>query len=148
MVHVNTTQSKRVKSVKRGNPQRPRVTCTICMKPAVRYYIMQKQGGKIVRKITYEHRDEPPIREDLSKNGSVRRRYRRCYTGVIHNGLPFVEEREEKEQEKSGLDYKNKYEDTIHELSEIVVDISGEEAKRILNNLQRYLETKRHEMSK
>lgn len=147
MVHVNTMQSKRVKSVKRGKPQRPRVTCTICMKPAVRYYIMQKQGGEMVRKITYEHRDEPQIREDMSKNGSVRRRYRRCYTGVIHNGLPFVEEREE-EEEKSELDYKNKYEDTIHELSEIAVDISGEEAKRILNNLQRYLETKRHEMSK
>ena len=147
MVHVNTMQSKRVKSVKRGKPQRPRVTCTICMKPAVRYYVMQKQGGEMVRKITYEHRDEPPIREDTSKNGSVRRRYRRCYTGVIHNGLPFVEEREE-EEEKSELDYKNKYEDTIHELSEIAVDISGEEAKRILNNLQRYLETKRHEMSK
>ena len=147
MVHVNTTQSKRVKSVKRGKPQRPRVICTICMKSAVRYYIMQKQGGEMVRKITYEHRDEPPIREDMSKNGSVRRRYRRCYTGVIHNGLPFVEEREE-EEEKSELDYKNKYEDTIHELSEIAVDISGEEAKRILNNLQRYLETKRHEMSK
>jgi hypothetical protein len=147
MVHANTMQSKRVKSVKRGKPQRPRVTCTICMKPAVRYYIMQKQGGEMVRKITYEHRDEPPVREDMSKNGSVRRRYRRCYTGVIHNGLPFVEEREE-EEEKSELDYKNKYEDTIHELSEIAVDISGEEAKRILNNLQRYLETKRHEMSK
>jgi hypothetical protein len=147
MVHVNTAQSKRVKSVKQGKPQRPRVTCTICMKPAVRYYIMQKQGGEMVRKITYEHRDEPPIREDMSKNGSVRRRYRRCYTGVIHNGLPFVEEREE-EEEKSGLDYKNKYEDTIHELSEIAFDISGEEAKRILKNLQRYLETKRHEMSK
>ena len=147
MVHVNTMQSKRVKSVKRGKPQRPRVTCTICMKPAVRYYVMQKQGGEMVRKITYEHRDEPPIREDMSKNGSIRRRYRRCYTGVIHNGLPFVEEREE-EEEKSELDYKNKYEDTIHELSEIAVDISGEEAKRILNNLQRYLETKRHEMSK
>ena len=147
MVHVNTTQSKRVKSVKRGKPQRPRVTCTICMKPAVRYYIMQKQGGEMVRKITYEHRDEPPIREDMSKNGSVRRRYRRCYTGVIHNGLPFVEEREE-EEKKSGLDYKNKYEDTIHELGEIAFDISGEEAARILKNLQRYLETKRHEMSK
>jgi hypothetical protein len=117
------------------------------MKPAVRYYIMQKQGGEMVRKITYEHRDEPPIREDMSKNGSVRRRYRRCYTGVIHNGLPFVEEREE-EEKKSGLDYKNKYEDTIHELGEIAFDISGEEAARILKNLQRYLETKRHEMSK
>jgi hypothetical protein len=141
MVHVNTTQSKRVKSVKQGKPQRPRVTCTICMKPAVRYYIMQKQGGVMVRKITYEHRDEPPIREDMSKNGTVRRRYRRCYTGVIHNGLPFLEEREG-EEEKSGLDYKNKYEDTIQELSEIALDISGEEAKRILKNLQRYLETK------
>lgn len=145
-MQVNTAQSKRVKSVKQGKRQRPRVTCTICMKPAVRYYIMQKQGGGMVRKITYEHRDEPPIREDMSKNGSVRKRYRRCYTGVIHNGLPFMEEREE--EEKSGLDYKNKYEDTINELSEIAFDISGEEAKRILKNLQRYLETKRHEMSK
>jgi len=130
MVHVNTMQSKRVKSVKRGKPQRPRVTCTICMKPSVRYYIMQKQGGEMVRKITYEHRDEPPIREDMSKNGSIRRRYRRCYTGVIHNGLPFVEEREEEEEEKSELDYKKLFEDHVHELSEIAFDLSGEDAKK------------------
>jgi len=130
MVHVNTMQSKRVKSVKRGKLQRPRVTCTICMKPSVRYYIMQKQGGEMVRKITYEHRDEPPIREDMSKNGSIRRRYRRCYTGVIHNGLPFVEEREEEEEEKSELDYKKLFEDHVHELSEIAFDLSGEDAKK------------------
>jgi hypothetical protein len=127
------------------------------MKLAVRYYIMPKVAGKTVKKIVYEHRDEGPIREFIYR-GKKSASYRRCYTGVIREGLPFLEEKEEKlaaiegkteqivKEETKGLDYKKIFQDHIHEINEIAFDISGEEAKRILKNLWRYLNEQRQEL--
>ena len=70
------------------------------MKPAGPYYIMQKVAGEVAKKIVYEHRDEGPIRE-LTCKGKKRFAYRRCYTGVILDGLPLIKEDEEKIPEKN-----------------------------------------------
>jgi hypothetical protein len=127
------------------------------MKPAVRYYITPKVAGKTVKKIVYEHREEPPASWNLFKGKKVPR-YRRCYTGVIRDGLPFLEEKEEKlaaiegtteqivKEETKELDYKKIFQDHLHEINEIAFDISGEEAKRILKNLWRYLNEQRQEL--
>ena len=124
---------------------------------------MQKVAGEVAKKIVYEHRDEGPIRE-LTCKGKKRFAYRRCYTGVILDGLPLIKEDEEKIPEKKAIetkqqqqqlrnketielvDYKNIFQDHIHEINEIAFDISGEEAKRILKNLWRYLNEQRQEL--
>lgn len=57
-----------------GHKKSPRMLCTVCFKgPAVRY-INKKTGI-----VTYEHRDEPPIREFFYRNEKHKRyTYRQC----------------------------------------------------------------------
>ena len=120
------------------------------MKPAVRYYISAKVAGEKVKKIVYEHRDEGPIREFIYR-GKKSATYRRCYTGVIRDGLPILQEKEERlgtiegtteqvvKEETKELDFKKIFQDHMHDINEIAFDISGEEVKRNLKHLWRYL---------
>ena len=115
---------------------------------------MPKVAGETVKKIVFEHRDEGPTREFICR-GKKSATYRRCYTGVIRDGLPFLEEKEAAvegtteqivKEETKELDYKKIFQDHIDEINEIAFDISGEEAKRILKNLWRYLNEQRQEL--
>jgi hypothetical protein len=80
-----TDQELEMVEKRRGHRQpRQRIACTICGKPAVRYYQVKQ------RKVEYEHRDEPPISE-YHYRGKVYKRYRRCYGGsIVKNGLEGI----------------------------------------------------------
>lgn len=72
----------------------PRMVCTVCWKPAVRYYLKKydRDSNLIERRMVYEHRDEPPIRV-WKYRGRQNKTYRRCNSGVVTEGLPFIEEK-------------------------------------------------------
>lgn len=92
----------------------PRMQCTVCWKPAVRYYEKKwdKNGNLIRRKMIYEHRDEDPVRIDIYK-GKKYKRYRRCSSGVVTDGLPFIEETPEINPKPKPNDA-NDTSDTLH----------------------------------
>lgn len=88
----------------------PRMLCTVCRKPdslAVRYYTETKRkDGTIVRRMRYEHRDEPPVKEYIYK-GKKMNRYRTCHAGIVktlEQALePTSEYREQEITTKSGV---------------------------------------------
>lgn len=137
----------------------PRMICTVCGKQAVRYYQKHYQKGKVVRRsLIYEHRDEPPIREFIYR-GRKSKTYRRCDAGTVTDGLPFVEDpKEEKHpqeqhamaaalvEESEEKDYLTEMIFSLKELDEISHDISGDESKRILKNIWRWLEERRSDL--
>lgn len=144
----------------------PRMQCTICGKPAVRYYTTRysKDGKVVSRTMVYEHRDEPPIRDYIYRNQKYPR-YRRCNAGIVKGGLPLMQEPKEEEQQRQlkprpeqqqeqqesrheEKDYLAEMIYTLKELDEISHDISGEESKRILKNIWRWLAEKRQELRK
>ena len=92
-------EDKEEEAVKTINPddhrhdRLPRMQCSICDKPnAVRYFIRKKlKSGEVVTKIVYEHRDEPPVGEFYFR-GKKLFSYRRCQSGTVYDGLPFMEE--------------------------------------------------------
>lgn len=125
----------------------PRMTCTVCNKPnAVRYYVQASVSGVQVTKMIYEHRDEPPESWRTSKGRKIPT-YRRCYAGIVRNGLPLLKEEVKIEQrDDAGENFKREFVDSIRELSDIAYDISGDDAKRILNNIWRWLDQKQIEL--
>ena len=81
----------------KSNIKSQRMQCSICLKPnAIRYITHKKsKSGQVQTIIVYEHRDEPPIREFYHKNKKMYA-YRRCHSGITHNGLPLMEEHYQK----------------------------------------------------
>jgi hypothetical protein len=81
---ATATATQTILPIHRG-PGRPKKTktreksqryeCTVCHKPAVRYVDKKDQH------ITFEHRDEPALREDRYY-GKLYKRYRRCNGGT------------------------------------------------------------------
>lgn len=145
----------------------PRMRCTVCLKPAVRYYnkYYSKSGELVRREIVYEHRDEPPVKEDIY-NGKKYLRYRRCNAGTVKEGLPLIVESEiqqrnqhqqqqqqqqpqsQQQEQENSTDYLAEMVYSLRELDEISHDISGEDAKRILKNIWRWIAAKREELKK
>ena len=75
------------KKKRTGKEPKPRIACSICGKPAIRY-VNRKKGT-----VEYEHRDDPPILEFLYR-GHMMKRYRRCYAGrIAKGGLDGIVER-------------------------------------------------------
>jgi hypothetical protein len=114
------------------------------MKPnAVRYYIQARVSGERVTKMVYEHREERPESWNTWKGKKIPR-YRRCYAGIVSNGLPLLKDAE------SGIetfrDCKREFTESLRELSDIAYDISGDDAKRILKNIWRWVEQKQKEL--
>jgi hypothetical protein len=108
------------------------------MKPnAVRYYIQATVSGEKVTKMVYEHRDEPPESWNTWKGKKVAR-YRRCYAGIVSNGLPLLKDVES--GNKTLKNYKREITESLKELSDIAYDIGGDDAKRILKNIWRWVE--------
>jgi hypothetical protein len=95
--HPHKKKHPREDNKDKGTQKAPRMQCTVCWKPAVRYYEKKwdKNGNLIRRKMVYEHRDEEPVRIDIYK-GKKYKRYRRCSSGVVTDGLPFIEEKSPK----------------------------------------------------
>jgi predicted ATP-binding protein involved in virulence len=100
----------------------------------------------------YEHRDEAPIREYIYR-GQKYLRYRRCHGGTVQDSLPFIDEKQvvttTEEKEEKEIDKSKHYKEMIahlKELDEISHDISGEESKRILRNIWRWIDDKRLEL--
>lgn len=79
----------------RGKVKGARVTCPICLKPAVVYNVTKNNRTTV----TYEHRDETPVK-DFVYHGRQYHRYRRCYGGVVHEGLPYMSEEEPQQQQQ------------------------------------------------
>lgn len=125
----------------------PRMTCTVCMQPnAVRYYMQSTVSGEKVTKMVYEHRDEPPISWSTWKGKRIPK-YRRCHAGIVRNGLPLLNDNSRDESDKDTLkNFKMEFTDSLRELSDIAYDISGDDAKRILENIWRWLEQKQKEL--
>lgn len=74
-----------------GKKHQPRATCPICLKPALMYSHITPKGKK---RLTFEHRDEPPIGEYMYRGNRVFR-YRRCNGGIVSKeGLPLISEGE------------------------------------------------------
>jgi hypothetical protein len=125
----------------------PRMTCTVCMKPnAVRYYIQASVSGEKVTKMVYEHRDELPTMWRTWKGKKIPT-YRRCHAGIVRNGLPLLKDKTNTESDnKLFRNYKKEFTDSLRELSDIAYDISGDDAKRILKNIWRWVEQKQKEL--
>jgi hypothetical protein len=120
------------------------MTCTVCMKPnAVRYYVQATVSGERVTKMVYEHRDDPPASWNTWKGKKIPR-YRRCYAGIVSNGLPLLKDAEP--GDKTFMNYKREFAESLSELSDIAYDISGDDAKRILKNIWRWAEQKQKEL--
>ena len=84
---MNNLKLETVEKKREGKPRGERIACTICGKPAVRYF-NPKKG-----QVEYEHRDEPPVKV-FEENGHKRFRYRRCFGGsVVKNGLEGIFDR-------------------------------------------------------
>jgi hypothetical protein len=97
----------------------PRVTCTVCFKPAIKYYIKKKlKSGETVRDLVYEHRDEEPVKEFYHR-GKRMFRYRRCNQGRVKDSSSLFKE------DDTGKDYKKMYWDLIDNLRKIVEDADG-----------------------
>jgi hypothetical protein len=123
----------------------PRMTCTVCMKPnAVRYYIQATVSGERVTKMVYEHREEPPESWNTWKGKKIPR-YRRCYAGIVSNGLPLLKDAESRNN--SLKNYKREFAESLKELSNIAYDIGGDDAKRVLKNIWRWVEQKQKELT-
>jgi hypothetical protein len=118
-----------------------RVTCPICMKPAVAYYAKRKSGSV---KITYEHRDEPPVREFIYR-GRQYFRHRRCNGGTVKADAQLPEREEAQAaaaaaaEAPTDIDYKKMYLDLSQELYNIVYDLDGETAIRMVKNIRRMI---------
>jgi hypothetical protein len=125
----------------------PRMTCTVCMKPnAVRYYIQATVSGEKVTKMIYEHRDEPPESWRTWKGKRIPT-YRRCHAGIVKHGLPLLKDKNNRESNDEAFkDYKIEFADSLSELRDIAYDISGEDAKRILKNIWRWVDQKQKEL--
>jgi hypothetical protein len=88
-----------------NNKRQPRATCPICLKPAVMYSYVTPQGKK---RLTFEHRDEPPIGEYTYRGDRVFR-YRRCSGGVVsQEGLPLISEPQQQQAAAAALPKKKK----------------------------------------
>lgn len=97
--------------------------------------------------MVYEHRDEPPEAWN-TWNGKKIPRYRRCYAGIVRNGLPLLNDRNSSEfSNEIIVDYKMEFAESIRELSNIAYDINGDDAKRILRNILRWISQKQEELN-
>lgn len=123
-----SNQDQKQEQKHRGKVKGARVTCPICLKPAVVY---QKEKNNRTT-VTYEHRDEKPVK-DFVYRGRQFHRYRRCYGGVVrHEGLPYMsedkqEEPQQKEEKLSHVkvsrlqeNYKKKYWDLANGVAAIL----------------------------
>lgn len=146
----------------------PRETCTECKKPAVRYYTNEytKDGALRRRIMVFEHRDELPVKEYwyTTKKGKKQHhfRYRRCNAGVVTEGIPLISEQQApppqpkvkskstniSSRAKHFSSHTTKLIEALEELQEILYDTSGEEAKRILKNVRRWVPDKIKELQK
>jgi hypothetical protein len=117
------------------------------MKPnAVRYYIQAIVSGERVTKMVYEHRDEHPASWRTWRGKKIPT-YRRCYAGIVRNGLPLLNDNVDTESNNRAFrNYKIEFIDSMRELNDIAFDITGDDAKRILKNIWRWLEQKQKEL--
>jgi hypothetical protein len=122
----------------KSKSKRPRVPCAICNKPAIMYKGKTKKGQVT---LIFEHRDEPPIREFIYKGRHKMYTYRRCDGGVVkQTGLPQPKEPEQKQERKQRQNYEQRYIDLLQELKNIVYDIDGDTAIRMIKNIRRMIE--------
>lgn len=87
------------------------------------------------------------INHGVLGDGKRRRKYRRCHAGIVRTTLPLSKDiSDTNPSDGTFRNYKTEFADSIKELTDILYDVSGEDAKRILKNIWRWVEHKQKEL--